>query len=104
MLHLTEEVVRLTGDSDRSSVLAVSASLGPNNALSLEYERLYGLAGRNVDVSYFVNHPDVDRPLGIFGLRLEEEAAQDIARETRPAFDDRGDLPLVGFDPVEPLA
>jgi hypothetical protein len=43
------------------------------DALALEYQREYGSAWRNLDMSDFVNKAPPNSPVGIFSLRFEEQ-------------------------------
>lgn len=44
-----------------------------SNALSLEYERDYGTAGGNLDVSNLINNPAANGVCRVFGLSFQKE-------------------------------
>ncbi len=67
-----------------------------NDALSLEYKRDYGLALRDLNVSYLINNPAASGVCRVFGLGLAEEGFDISRTDRRSVLDDRPDSFLVG--------
>lgn len=64
-------------------------------ALALEYQRDYGTAHRNVDISDFVNNPFVNSPSSVLGLGFKEKIGDLISGKFAVLGDDRADTVLV---------
>ena len=71
----------------------------PNNGLALEYERQYGRAGRNVDVSDLINNPRASGKCRVFGLGLPEEPLDLLGSELCAFLDNGPDALLVREEP-----
>ena len=70
------------------------------NALSLEYQRDYGTAVRNLEITDLMDDSLVQGVVGVFGLRLPEERSDLTAREIGAVRDDLADSLLVTEDAV----
>ena len=68
------------------------------DALSLEYQRDYGTARGNLEVSNLVNNPFVNSPSGIFGLLGTKESGDLSLIEIRIRRDDAANALLLRQD------
>ena len=66
-----------------------------SNALALEYQRDYGTANGNLNISNLVNNPQANGVCRVFGLRLPEEGAGILFADVRSFGDYRTDPLLV---------
>ena len=65
------------------------------DALAGEYQRDYGTASGNLDISYFVNNPFINSPLSIHSLGLQEKASDLFSGQGTVLGDNRPNAPLV---------
>eukprot|EP01136_Pigoraptor_vietnamica_P022573 Opistho-1_new@73877 len=65
-----------------------------HDGLALEYQREYGSARGNLDVSNFVNNPAASGKCRVFGGRLTKEAF-DLGRGDAGAFDEDASDPFL---------
>ena len=68
------------------------------SGLALEYQRDYGTASGNLDISDLVNNPAANGVCRVFGLRLTKEASDVLFTEVGVFRDDRSDSLLVAED------
>lgn len=73
------------------------------NGLALEYQREYGTAHGNVDLSNLINNPAANGICRVLGLSLKEEFRYSGLFEFRVRLDDLPDAELVGLNGVHPL-
>ena len=78
--------------------------LPANDALSLEYQRDYGSAFRDYEISDLVNDPRASGVCSVFGLGFEEESLDLFLGQLRPLFDDGADPLLVSEQSIQPFA
>jgi len=67
-----------------------------SDALALEYQRDYGSARWNCDVSYLVNNSIPESVCRVFGPGFSEEVLNFGFRNARPLLDDTSNALLVG--------
>ena len=65
--------------------LAILPTMDEFDALALEYQRIYGNAGRDIDITNFVNNPTASGKVRVFGLGFSEQPFNLV-------FTDRGAL------------
>ena len=70
------------------------------NGLPLEYERRYGTARRDLDVTYLINNPAASGKCSVFGLGLQEELGNVFLSEARSLLNHGADPLLVAGDPI----
>ena len=70
----------------------------PLNALALEYQRYYGMAGRHLKLTDLVNDPTGQSPIRVLGLSLQEQSFNSRFVELCTVFDNRSNPLLVGLD------
>ena len=68
------------------------------SGLALEYQRDYGSASGDLNVSDLVNNPAANGVWRVFGLRLAEEVSDGLFAEVGVSRNDRPDLLLVAKD------
>ena len=68
------------------------------NGLALEYQREYGRASRNLDVSDLINNPAANGVCRVFGLRLKKELVDGGLIELGALMDDAPNPLLVRLD------
>ena len=74
------------------------------DALALEYKRDYGTARGDLDIADFVNDPTANGECRVLGLGFQEQPLDLFPRQLSSFLEDLTDPPLVGVDPVKPLA
>ena len=65
------------------------------DALALEYQRDYGTARGNLNITDLVNNPFVNSPLSIQGLSLQEKLGNLLGGQGTILSDNLPDAPLV---------
>ena len=69
---------------------------GEMDALPLEYKLQNRAAGRNIDITNFVNDPVLAGVCGVFGLGLMKQPLDYFHVEVRSFPDNRADATLIG--------
>ena len=70
------------------------------NALALEYQRDYGTASRNLEISDLINNPAANGKCCVFGPGFEEELGHLVVLDSRPLLDDSPDSRVVRLDTI----
>lgn len=73
------------------------------NALALEYQRIYGTAGGDLDLTDFVNNPAANGVCSILGLGFSEEPLDLPFVQVGSLLHDGADALLVAQDRIKAL-
>ena len=74
------------------------------NGLPLEYERNYGTAGRDLDVSNLINNPAASGKCRVFGLGFEEQLGDVFPANLGAVLNDGANALLITDNSIESLS